>query len=501
MVLELAKRIVPCLYAFAVLLLLFGSTYSPFSDRSRFPEDVIYVDDDATSALLDQQSIYEEMFDPDSVVEVSVDISYDQLRKLQTDYEYYRARNTRSPIYRIADSVTFAINGKKYVVYDVGIRLKGTSSRCNFFNELLGIYNLVNFKLCFNCAFDDPEDYRGEARVWEEEGLQKRRNRTFATMSSIEAKWNIPADNTYVRNLYVQDIFRDYGIPAQKCALSSFRVGNQNLGIYRLFEPVDESFIRRYFPEEDWGGDLYKVRCTQTCPATYLLNNNYGVCKKKKGIEYNFDLKTNIGESRMDSIRNLLETVNDPYASKEDFDAVADMDEIALVQAINFAVGNQDDMRNNYNNHYVYFRKSDGKAVIIPYDNEIVLGDTYLWSMYESGMANESPYVDFNPWFNAPQENPILRRIVLEGGDYADVYTAYLREIADSKWLTEENYIPYFNLAKKKYADKLPFKYRHFSTMTINTAFSMDGGESCNGNLAVGDFMEKKKAAIYRFTE
>ena len=81
-------------------------------------------------------------------------------------------------------------------------------------------------------------------------------------------------------------------------------------------------------------------------------------------------MKTNTDTSGHESMKRLLETINKPDASKEDFESVADMDELALMTAINFAMGNQDDMRNNYNNHYVYFRKSDGKAVFIPYDNE-----------------------------------------------------------------------------------------------------------------------------------
>ena len=416
---------------------------------------------------------------------------------MQADLEYFRQKHSRSSVYRICDNVTITVNGKKYVVNDVGIRLKGTSSRCNFFNDILGIYNLVNFRLSFSCTFEDTGDYGLSTRVWDDkEEKKKRQNRTFATMESLELKWNITADNTYVRNQYVQEVFRDYGVPAQHCALCTLSLGGTKLGIYRLFESVDESFIHRYFTQEDWGGDLYKARCTSESPVTYSLGNSYGVGNKKKTEMFNFDLKTNIGESSHESLENLLQVINRPGATKEDFESVMDMDELALVQAINFAMGNQDDMRNNYNNHYLYFRKSDGKAVIIPYDNEIVLGDTYVWSPSESALTGESPYIEYNYRYDAMQESPILRQTVLKGGYFTDLYSGYLLDIAQSKWMTEQNYRKYYDIAEKNYSDKLISKYNYLSTLNKNIEFSMEGGDNYNGNMSISEYMARMKANI-----
>ena len=72
-------------------------------------------------------------------------------------------------------------------------------------------------------------------------------------------------------------------------------------------------------------------------------------------------------------------------------DAVIDSDELAKVMAINYAIGNLDDLRNNYNNQYIYFRKSDGKAVFIPYDNELVLDINYFFCPFNFDITAESP--------------------------------------------------------------------------------------------------------------
>ena len=488
------KRITACVLAAAIVIALLNIVrISP----SHFSTDSLFVDDEETADRLDEEAVYEELFAPDSVVDISVDISKEQLADLQADYEYFRKKNSRSSVYRICTSVTISVNGKKYVVDDVGLRLKGTSSRCSFYNDILGIYNLVNFRMSFGCTFDDMEDYGLETRTWQsKEEKQKREKRTFATLGTLELKWNITGDNTYVRNRYVQEMFAAYGVPAQKCTLCTFSLGGCKLGIYRLFEPVDENFIHRYFPEEDWGGDLYKVRCVNDMPASYSLDNTYGVGNKKKVEEYNFDLKTNIGKSRHESIRRFLEGINRPDASKEDFDALMDMDELARVQAINFAVCNQDDMRINYNNHYIYFRKSDGKAVIIPYDNEIVLGITHVLTENATNLTEQSPYFEYNFRYDSMQAVPMLRQTVLRGGYFTGLYTDYLREIAESEWMTEAHYLPYFNRARTNYTDKLISRYNFFSTMNLNLAFSMDGGEDCNGNMSVAEYFDRMKHNI-----
>ena len=493
------KKIIACAVAAAMVLLLLNAlNVTP----AHVSADSIFVDDEATASEVDQEALYQEIFAPESVIDIAVDISKEQLSDLQSDLEYYRQKHSRSSVYRICDNVTITINGRKYVIDDVGIRLKGTSSRANFFNDILGIYNLVNFRMSFDCTFEDTNDYGLETRVWhDKKEKKKRQKRTFATMKTLELKWNLMADNTYVRNQYVQDIFKDYGVPAQNCALCTFSLGGTKLGIYRLFEPIDKGFIQRYFPKEDWGGDLYKVRCTSRSPATYSLGNNYGIGNKKKTEEFNFDLKTNIETSKHESMKKLLDVINKPDATKQDFESVMDMDELARVQAINFAIGNQDDMRTNYNNHYIYFRQSDGKAVIIPYDNELILGDTYVWSPSQSSMTEESPYFEYNYRFEAPLEATILRQTVLRGGYFTDLYTNYLRDIAQSKWFTESNYLKYYKIAEKNYGDKLISKYNFLSTINKNIEFSMEGGENYNGNMSIPEYMEKMRANILNNTD
>ena len=131
------KKIIACALAAAMILLLLNAmNVSP----AHVSADSIFVDDEETASEIDQEALYEELFDPDNVIDIDVDISKEQLSSLQADLESYRQKHSRSSVYRICDNATITVNGRKYVIDDVGIRLKGTSSRANFFNDMERIF-------------------------------------------------------------------------------------------------------------------------------------------------------------------------------------------------------------------------------------------------------------------------------------------------------------------------------------------------------------------------
>ena len=483
------KKIIACVLSAAIVLLMLNALHV---DSAKLEKDSVQVDD--PSVTYDQQALFEELFDPQSVVDISINISKEQIADIQQDFTYYRKIGGKSTTYRIADSVTFTVNGRKYVIEDVGVRMKGAQSRCNFYNDILGIYNLLNLRLSFCETFDDMSDYKLDTRVWNSDKARKQRQkRTFATMKSMELKWNASADNTYIRNIYVNEVFRANGIPVQRCHLSSLSLGGCSMGVYRIFEPVDKDFIQRYFPEEDWGGDLYTATSTDDQALTYKLDNTYGVTRKQKAELYNFNLKTNQSTSRNESLLRLLKVINQPGATKADYESVVDMDQLALFTAINFAMGNIDDMRINYNNHYIYFRKSDGKAVFIPYDCELVMGDLYSWSLRERGMTELSPYYDGSVYEDFGQLNPLMQRTVLQGSWFEPLYTDHLREIAASKWMDFTSFRSYYDPIATHYSEKVLPSYSFMSTMHMNTAFSLEGGEQYNGNMSVAEFLKLMK--------
>lgn len=60
----------------------------------------------------------------------------------------------------------------------------------------------------------------------------------------MEIKWNQTSDSTYVREYYACEMYRDFGILAQRTNLASINLGDVHEGIFKIYEPVDKKFIK-----------------------------------------------------------------------------------------------------------------------------------------------------------------------------------------------------------------------------------------------------------------
>lgn len=491
------KKILACIMVAVIILCLLNLNQINFNNDGFLP------DDEGNYKNIEQQELYDELFDINSVVKIDLSIDKSELAKLQNDLEAERIASNKSAVYRKAELMTVTVNQKKYVMDEVGFRIKGNNSKSNFYNDILGIYNLVNFRLSFNETFDSDKDKQleeiGAAKQSTKEKKQKRAKRTFATLQNMELKWNSSMDNTYVRNIYAFEMFKDNGISAQNCRLAVFSINNSIMGIYRFFEPVDEIFINRYFPKEDQGGDLYKCKWVDTQPVTYETGNSYGISDRDKGIFYNFELKTNKESSKHQQLKHLLEVLNNKNVTRAQLEAVVDIDSFLRFSAINYLLGNQDDMRNNYNNHYLYFRPSDGKAVFIPYDCELLMGCICEWNPSNDIFMELSPFYDIAAGTREKQLNPLINLTISSNGMYKNEFSKHLRDIGSSKWMFPAQFEYYYDIAKENYSEYIISNWTYCSTWHHNLEFSMNGGESCNGNMSVQDFIRKIKETMYMY--
>ena len=107
-----------------------------------------------------QQTAFEALFSKENHISLKLDISDTELAKLQADYERYSSFGSKSPIYRMADLyVTITTpSGKalEWCLMQVGVRMKGNTSRENFYSNEEGMYSLIHFKISFGETFDDP---------------------------------------------------------------------------------------------------------------------------------------------------------------------------------------------------------------------------------------------------------------------------------------------------------------------------------------------------------
>ena len=412
--------------------------------------------------------VYTNLFNENSTVAISINMSDMEWKKLDADKDKYQ----KSPIYRQADNVVISINSGNgmlnYYYEDVGVRMKGNTSRHRFYGDN-GFYAAIHMKLSFKETFDDVEDgyTQDELTDWTDRKKEKnfRKDRTLGGMEKIDIKYNSTHDDTYIRELYAMKLFRDNGIYAPNVTLGTVSALNKNttmtnLGVYRIHEPVDEQFVVRHIEQNV--GDLYKCTWGNGSSGAFLtdwdLDRIVGVNDELRNELYTYDKKTNkkkdktTGQRDFSSIKNFIRNINNANASA--LGNYIDVDQFAKFEAINFILGNPDCIRNHANNYYIYFRKSDNKAIIIPYDYDRCLGSRE-WDKYEGMSGNEiTPFTRRTTLDNGLQ-NPLYNKLIVKGAPYDSgsvlmKYRNNLLNMTNSDMLKANT----FNALKDKYKNR-----------------------------------------------
>lgn len=435
---------------------------------------VYYVGDDRLP--YSEETIYTQLFDIRNKISVEIDVSDAVLQRLQKDYEEYTSKGSKSPIYREAD-LRITIDTKKekstYVIENVGIRMKGNTSRTDFYEKDQGQYNLIHFKVDF-----------GE--------------RTFGTLEKLELRWNKNDDSTYIREYYAYEMYRDFGVLAPHINLTTMKVAGEYQGVFTICEPVDKIFIEKYVAKADRGGDLYK------CGWTRIGANLTGYCTigiedEEKGKFYNYDLKTNKSDSTHDRMKNLIAVLNKKGVTKEEIAEVVDMDKFLAFEAVSYFAGNPDDIRNNYNNYYIYFLKSSGKAIFIPYDVDRVFGLTKDWNPCRNAMTDIDPFSTKAESMNKAQENPLYLNTVCQDGYFMEEFKQHLLTVEGSKWLTTEHFNAIYEIAFANYSgETMPEKLygnakKHKFSMNNSVSAPL---HTTDGNVAFSVYVREKLHAF-----
>jgi hypothetical protein len=349
----------------------------------------------------------------------------------------------------------------------VGVRMKGNTSRTSFVNNDGLINDFVNLKVSFSS--DNPSENRIP-------------NAQFFGMTKLDMKWNRNQDHTQIRQVYSYKMYREFLTMSPEATLggvSFHQVDVQNsdyqstyMGLYTLIEPMDRRFFARRLgdgPEAD--GNLYKLLYSQTGPADFSRDNavsSSGTTHirqgNKIGIENNltnyhptYDKKTNTVLEDYSDMANLIGLVNETNQYNDEgfrsrLETFIDIEQFIRMEAVAYFIGNPDDFRNNFNNMFVYFVPSTGKAVFIPHDLDRGLGQNGDWDPTENdfayagpSMTRLSPFASalLAPW-NGNRTNPLHRFTVVEGAisTYQSMYRDALEEIAQSGWLASNNVAP-----------------------------------------------------------
>lgn len=455
---------------------------------------------DPVTPELDETALFEELFSIENHVSLYLDISSSELKKIQKDYEKYSSMGSKSPIYRMADlhvTITKPDGTEyKYVIEQVGVRMKGNTSRTNFYNDGSGMYNLIHFKVSFQETFDDAEYYGSDALVWSNSAARKeRKNRTFATLEKIDMRWNKNEDATHIREYYSYEIYREMGVLAPHTNLASVDIGNDHAGIWLFYEPIDKIFLEKNLPAEALGGDLYKLGWTSE-GATFTSFSSYGVEDEDASKFYVYDLKTNKKTSDHSSLRNLISVLNSSSCNKTSFASVVDVDNFLMFAAVSYMMGNPDDLRNNYNNCYIYFRADNGKMMIIPYDVDRGLGVNKDWNPSGNHMTEDSPYNSTAIGNGSQQKNPLFSKGILNSNFYKNEYTEALKTVASSDMFKISTFEEYYSIAKALYSDETSTS-KHYSNAGWGVSFNIS--KSDGSNMSYSNYITKKASTLAKY--
>lgn len=452
--------------------------------------------------------LYDMLFDLNNTVTLSLDMEESQLQKMQLDYEQYDQQGSKSPIYRMADlTVTITTPAGERFTYEleeVGVRMKGNTSRTAFYSQEEGIYNVIHLKLDFQETFDDEDYYGSECKAWEsEEAREERKDRTFATLEKLDLRWNRCDDSTYLKEYFAFQAYRHHDVLAPRTNLCSFDWAGIHMGVFTINEPVDQVFLEKNLPEAALGGDLYKVGWAGSENGSFTSTRSIGIEDEDKGLFYAYDLKTNKKTSKHEALIAFIQEMNSGSMTKERFAQLVDMDNFLPFAAVSYLLGNPDDLRNNYNNYYVYFRADTGQAMFIPYDYDRCLGITAHWNPTGDGVTSDNPFSANLAATGEQQRNPVMLYSVVSGGFYVREYAHHLKLVATGEWFTNDNFAALYAIAEKNYAAfATPGKEFH-NTNGLKQSFSLDRTSpfSSNDNISFREYLEAKLKTLNFYLE
>ena len=485
------KKCMLWLLCLALLCPLFGCTTST-------PEET----QPTQQQISDEEKLYEMLFDIRNQVVLNLDMDKEELQKMQLDYEKYDQNGSKSPIYRKGDlTVTITTPAGEvfsYELEEVGVRMKGNTSRTSFYSEEEGIYNVIHLKLSFQETFDDEDYYGSDAREWTEDARKERKNRTFATLEKLDLRWNRCDDSSYLKEYFAYQTYRQYGVLAPMTNLCSFDWAGEHMGVYTINEPVDEIFLEKHLPAEALGGDLYKVGWAGYANGSFTDTHSIGKENEDTGEFYAYDLKTNKKTSTHEDLKNLIVEMNSGTMTKERFEQLVDAQYLVNFAAVSYLLGNPDDMRNNYNNFYVYFRADNGQMLLIPYDYDRCLGVTAHWNPTGDGVTSDNPFTDKLAATGEQQINPLMLYSVVAGGYYVREYAQKLQQILAEDWFTNEQFGQLYALVQANYAHLATPSKSFYNTEGLKMSFDLERTSdfASNDNISFREYLAAKTETV-----
>ena len=349
---------------------------------------------------------------------------------------------------------SFTREGTKELFPDIGIRIRGNTSR----NKAK-----KSFKLSFN-TFKDGGEFHALEKM------------------NLNAEVNDPS---MLRSKLSWTTFRKLGLPSLRSNHVLLYINSQFYGVYINTENIDECFVNSRFGTND--GNLYK--CTYPADLEYISENpNDYIIGDEDGRVY--DLRTNREWDDYGDLAGFISVIHDYSGSRfmEELEQRMNVQQYLKIIAVDVMSANWDGYIGNKNNYYLYRDQVSGRIEYIAYD----LDNTWGLDWLGVDWTRQSVY----SW--SREARPLYDKIMAQDV-YRKQYTGYVKELAAylssdelqqevlrwrdqiSPWVSQDTYYPrdfgysfsdFMNAVSEGISDKwwLPYGVLEYASLRASTA-------------------------------
>lgn len=450
------------------------------------------------------------IFSTDSVGITKISIRRSEWNKMLSYFDYFYKNENNV----IAESYEYSKDGKTWNLNQVGIRLRGNTSRFrpqgkDYPKDQQGNvkknadWSGPYYEYAANCSDDD---YRQSHFKIDFEPNENDKRKMSDCMKGVGLK---RADGVFSREMFCYYMYQQYGIWTTPRAsqtkvyikfiedvesngeikedISKCKYTTVDFGVYEMFEEVNKQSLGSRMKTNNensaanaWNnnsGDLWKC-CEADLTAENSTSEKMG-CEDNRILNtdkdksqwsyvwnsYAYDLKTNKSDVKEASLRlqTFIKELNDLSAidaqtekgitaRKTFYEKWFDVDFFIKTYAVNIILGMDDDYWGNRNNYYLYFDNGkDGS------------GKCYFIPFdYDNSLGNsitdDKTFLNPFNWGNG-EDRPLMDRL-LEVPEYKEKFTSTLLEFSsqdkDSPWNKEKNFALWrkWHSQVKDYANK-----------------------------------------------
>lgn len=419
------------------------------------------------------------IYDITAVPEITLEVPLAEWNKFLNYYD----QNPNNEEY-VSGKFTFVKNGTTETLENIGLRLKGNTSRRRPEGVIGEVHNATN-----------PDWHHASFALSFKKYIK---TQLFHNSEKLVLKW-FKDDAMYSREVFSYDLFERMGVytapQSSYCKLTIKVVGDSKpayYGVYQLLEPVDDTYLANrssFFTTKgnlwkaNWGASLKDPSTSNMGIEDVTLTYTNTPIYDYKGSKSNLEA----AKSQLaDFINNINNKTGDDF--KNYISTKMDVNLFLKTYAVNVTVGMWDDYWNNSNNYYFYFDEA-GKFYFIPYDYDNTLGTSLL--MTDSGTQNPLTW-------GKSADNPLVAKIIAIP-EYKTQYIKYLNDLIDKKY--DLFYVNYSQQRIENWQSKIVSYISNdtgedMSLSDVPASWGNCGFYKIRGNSSTDNFFVRKASSI-----